>query len=139
VTEWRDPKPTPKERLAEIVKELFPNSIVPDVIESFIENGSRALHECAYYNRDQIDRMELYREASILVGKINDPQFGDEKFRDPTARCKSFTYGKASGRCKTDGHYLCDECKARDPKLRMDPDSKYYVPPMQRRKYKGEW
>jgi hypothetical protein len=35
--------------------------------------------------------------------------------RDPDADCDDFEPGPAGGRCWTDGHYLCDLCKQRDP------------------------
>jgi hypothetical protein len=139
MTRWWESRLSPRERLAEVVEELFPESVIQSVVQSFIDNGAHRLFMCALANSDLWERQLLYKEASLLVGKINDPQFGDEEIRDPAARCGSFIFGEASGQCSTDGHYLCDECKTRNPELFKDPHSKYYVPPMERRKHKAEW
>ena len=35
--------------------------------------------------------------------------------RDPDADCDEYEPGQAAGHCWTDGHYMCAECKQRDP------------------------
>lgn len=62
-----------------------------------------------------------------------------EEIRDPDAKCELFFYGNPEGDCRTDGHYLCRECKNRDPDTMRDPDSYFYVPPMKRRMHKASW
>lgn len=36
---------------------------------------------------------------------------GDTGVRDPSAPCAEFEPGEPDGRCETDGHYMCRECK----------------------------
>ncbi len=42
--------------------------------------------------------------------------------RDPDADCDDFEPGAASGQCWTDGHYMCSECRHRDPEHKCESD-----------------
>lgn len=51
-----------------------------------------------------------------LIAQVNGRTFfGQPGVRDPDAPCDAFAPGtpEASGRCSTDGHYMCDECRLR--------------------------
>lgn len=130
------------QELAEIVKKLFPECH-EDVVHSISLYDPYTLVECARANMDQKERMALFLAAAARVAELQgteiDVGLGVEYLRDPTSRCEVFAYGQASGDCKTDGHYLCSECKERDPELIRDSASPYYVPPMERRKHKAQW
>ncbi|MGH9966565.1 MAG: hypothetical protein ACREBG_01860 [Pyrinomonadaceae bacterium] len=43
------------------------------------------------------------------------PPFGQPGVRDPDFPCAEFAPGEPNGRCSSDGHYLCHECKHLDP------------------------
>jgi hypothetical protein len=87
--------------------------------------------------------MLLFVQAANVVAELygSNERFGlgKEELRDPEAPCHVFFYGKPEGDCQTDGHFLCTECKNRDPNTIKDPDSPWYVPPMERRQHKAEW
>jgi hypothetical protein len=53
--------------------------------------------------------------------------------------CGCFSSGTPSGKCRTNGHYICEGCAERDPDTIRDPHSQWYIPPMKRRMHKGEW
>lgn len=130
-------------KLAELAEKLFPGCYLPGVVECLQAHSPEALVECARQNLDQKERMIAFLAAAGRVAELTGTEvnvgLGLEHLRDPGAQCEVFAYGKPQGDCRTDGHYLCDECKERDPDLIRDPESRYYVPPMQRRQHKGEW
>lgn len=54
--------------------------------------------------REARNRLSLYSEGPTHVNGIRDPKYP----------CESFELGKPSGDCRTDGHYVCNECVHRD-------------------------
>ena len=50
-----------------------------------------------------------------IVPDISTPlaeaHFGQPGVRDPEFPCRGFEPGEPSGDCKTDGHYMCQECQ----------------------------
>jgi hypothetical protein len=59
-----------------------------------------------------------------LVAEVNGRAvLGQPGMRDPDAPCDDFNPGTPSGECRTDGHYMCDECthRATCPKSGVRP------------------
>lgn len=44
------------------------------------------------------------------------PPDGTPGIRDIDHPCGTFDHGEPNGRCMTDGHYICIECRHLDPK-----------------------
>lgn len=135
---WVDESKSQLSKLEEIVEELYPFCDTQDMVFSLLSVGSRNLHDLACQRNIDSYTRELWREASVLVGEINTPWWKEEG--DPE-KCYRYKKGPPSGDCETKylPNNLCATCKRRDVDLIRDPDSEYYVPPMERRKNKGEW
>ena len=140
-----------RRELTEVAEKLFPGSLpcISDVVDSLIQNGAYELYMCSLANSTNKqmedvplciwERAHYFREASRLVGEITGSLFGKPEVRDPDSLCQGFVPGEAAGDCQTDGHHLCADCRVRDPALISNPESPFYVPPLERRKNKAEW
>lgn len=75
--------------------------------------------------RDVLDADLLTASAIVLdhageqvrtgVYVLNDRRWVLDHRRDPDADCDDFEPGLPAGDCMTDGHYMCRECRERDP------------------------
>ena len=52
---------------------------------------------------------------SIIRLTVFDPGCGVKGIRDSDYPCEAFDPGEPSGKCETDGHYLCIECRELNP------------------------
>lgn len=58
-------------------------------------------------------RLEL--EEAKLREQIQNNVTGEVGVRDRMHPCEMFDYGPNTGKCWSDGHYMCKECKELDP------------------------
>lgn len=59
--------------------------------------------------------IEQVREGARTKEQYQNNVVGEIGVRDRMNPCKVFNYGPSAGRCESDGHYMCSECKELNP------------------------
>jgi hypothetical protein len=133
-----------KQKLDELVLKLFPGSAMREVADCLLKYKADTAFDCAKFCQDWPERMHLFIELANLLSKIDGENklyttenLGRPDFDNP---CDAYVYGlDPEGDCQTDGHFLCGTCSCRSPDTTKNPESPWYVRPMERRKGSSEW